>query len=45
MYRQLRGAYRSSRLASLVRATLLLYFSLFAVIGFMLLLLAVGISG
>ena len=45
MYRQLRGAYRSSRFASLVRATLLLYFSLFAVIGFMLLLLAVGISG
>src|SRR3546814_8192220 len=38
MYRQLRGAYRSSRFASLVRATLLLYFSLFAVIGFMLLL-------
>src|SRR3546814_4404175 len=30
MYRQLRGAYRSSRFASLVRATLLLYFSLFA---------------
>ena len=45
MYRQLRGAYRSSRFASLVRATLLLYFCLFAVIGFMLLLLAVGISG
>ena len=45
MYRKLRGAYRSSRFASLVRATLLLYFSLFAVIGFMLLLLAVGISG
>src|SRR3546814_6549101 len=45
MYRQLRGAYRSSRFASLVRATLLLYFSLFAVIGFMLLLLALGMSG
>ncbi|MBA3942843.1 MAG: hypothetical protein C0520_16700 [Sphingopyxis sp.] len=45
MYRQLRGAYRSSRFGSLVRATLLLFFSLFAVIWFMLLLLAVGISG
>lgn len=45
MYRQLRGAYRSSRLGSLVRATLLLFFSLFAVIWFMLLLLALGISG
>ena len=45
MYRQLRGAYRSSRFGSLVRATLLLFFSLFAVIWFMLLLLALGISG
>ena len=45
MYRQLRGAYRSSRFGSLVRGTLLLFFSLFAVIWFMLLLLAVGISG
>ncbi|MBO9695986.1 MAG: DUF3667 domain-containing protein [Sphingopyxis sp.] len=45
MYRQLRGAYRSSRFAALVRAALLLFFSLFAVIWFMLLLLALGISG
>jgi hypothetical protein len=45
MYRQLRDAYRSSRFGSLVRATLLLFFSLFAVIWFMLLLLALGISG
>ncbi len=45
MYRQLRGAYRSSRFGSLVRATLLLFFSLFAVIAFMLLLLALGMSG
>ena len=45
MYRQLRGAYRSSRFGSLVRASLLLFFSLFAVIWFMLLLLALGISG
>lgn len=45
MYRQLRGAYRSSRFGALVRAALLLFFSLFAVIWFMLLLLALGISG
>jgi len=45
MYRQLRGAYRSSRFGSLVRTTLLLFFSLFAVIAFMLLLLALGMSG
>ncbi len=45
MYRQLRGAYRSSRFGALVRATLLLFFSLFSVIMFMLLLLALGISG
>lgn len=45
MYRQLRGAYRSSRFGSLARATLLLFFSLFSVIMFMLLLLALGISG
>lgn len=45
MYRQLRGAYRSSRFGSLVRATLLLFFSLFSVIMFMLLLLALGVSG
>ena len=45
MYRQLRGAYRSSRFGALVRTTLLLFFSLFTVIGFMLLLLALGLMG
>lgn len=45
MYRQLRGAYRSSRFGSLVRASMLLFFSLFSVIMFMLLLLALGVSG
>ncbi len=45
MYRQLRGAYRSSRFGAFLRANLLLFFSLFAVIWFMLLLLALGVSG
>ncbi len=45
MYRQIRGAYRASRFGALVRAVLLLYFSLFAVIAFMLLLLALGLAG
>ena len=45
MYRQLRGAYRSSRFGALVRAALLLFFSLFTVIFFMLLLLAMGVMG
>jgi len=45
MYRQLRGAYRSSRFGALIRATLLLFFSLYAVIMFMLLLLALGVLG
>lgn len=45
MYRQLRGAYRSSRFGALVRATLLLFFSLYAVVMFMLLLLALGVMG
>ena len=45
MYRQLRGAYRSSRFGSLVRTSLLLLFSMFSVIMFMLLLLALGASG
>lgn len=45
MYRQIRGAYRSSRFGALVRTTLLLFFSLFAVITFMLLLLALGVMG
>ena len=45
MYRQLRGAYRSSRFGALVRATLLLFFSMYAVVMFMLLLLALGVMG
>ncbi len=45
MYRQLRGAYRSSRFGALVRTSLLLFFSLFSVITFMLLLLALGVLG
>lgn len=45
MYRQLRGAYRASRLGALVRTIFLLFFSLFAVITFMLLLLALGTMG
>lgn len=45
MYRQLRGAYRSSRVGALVRTNLLLFFSLFSVITFMLLLLAFGVTG
>ncbi|MGR4892801.1 DUF3667 domain-containing protein [Sphingopyxis sp. LARHCG72] len=45
MYRQLRGAYRSSGFGSLVRMILLFFFCQFAVIGFMLLLLALGMSG
>ncbi|WP_432769604.1 MAG: DUF3667 domain-containing protein [Sphingopyxis sp.] len=45
MYRQLRGAYRSSRFGAFVRATVLINFSLFAVIAFMLLLLTMGVMG
>lgn len=45
MYRQLRGAYRSSRFGAFIRAALLLFFSLFAAIFFMLLLLALGAMG
>ncbi|OHC99872.1 MAG: hypothetical protein A2885_05230 [Sphingopyxis sp. RIFCSPHIGHO2_01_FULL_65_24] len=45
MVRQLRGAYRSSRFGALVRGTMLLFFSLFAVTTFMLLLLAMGVMG
>ncbi|MDO9367263.1 MAG: DUF3667 domain-containing protein [Sphingopyxis sp.] len=45
MYRQLRDAYRSSRFGALVRTSLLLFFSLFSVITFMLLLLALGLMG
>ena len=45
MYRQLRGAYRSSRPGAMVRMSLLLFFSLFAMIAFLLLLLALGAMG
>lgn len=45
MYRQLRGAYRLLRFGALVRAALLLFFSLYAVVMFMLLLLALGVMG
>lgn len=45
MYRQLRGAYRLSRFGSFVRMIFLFFFCEFAVIGFMLLLLALGMSG
>ena len=45
MYRQLRGAYRSSGFAAFVRASLLVFFSIYAVVTFMLLLLALGIMG
>ncbi len=45
MYRQLRGAYRVSRFGALVRASLLVFFSIFAVLAFMLLLLALGAMG
>ena len=45
MYRQLRGAYRSSRFGALVRTVLLLFFSLFSVTTFMLLLLTLGAMG
>lgn len=44
MYRQLRGAYRSSRVSALADGPAA-FFSLFAVIAFMLLLLALGMSG
>ncbi|MDZ3830371.1 MAG: DUF3667 domain-containing protein [Sphingopyxis sp.] len=45
MYRQLRGAYRSSRFGAFVRMNLLLYFSLFTVIAFMTMLLTLGVMG
>ena len=45
MYRQIRGAYRSSRFGALVRASLLLFFSMFSLLAFMLLLLALGATG
>lgn len=45
MYRQLRGAYRSSRFGATVRTMLLVLFSLCTAIYFLLLLLALGIMG
>jgi Protein of unknown function (DUF3667) len=45
MYRQLRGAYRSSRLGAMLRTLLLLFFCSFTVIMFLLLLVAMGIMG
>lgn len=45
MYRQLRGAYRSSRFGASVRTMLLVLFSLCTAIYFLLLLLALGIMG
>ncbi|MBU0823267.1 MAG: DUF3667 domain-containing protein [Alphaproteobacteria bacterium] len=45
MYRQLRGAYRSSRFGALVRTNLLLFFSMFSIMMFMFLLLALGVMG
>jgi len=45
MYRQLRGAYRSSRFGAFVRTNLLLLFSLFSIMMFMFLLLALGVMG
>lgn len=45
MYRQLRGAYRSSRLGAAARTFLLLTFCIFTVTLFLLLLLAMGIMG
>lgn len=45
MYRQLRGAYRSSRFGALVRTMLLFFFCVFAVTFFILLLLALGVMG
>jgi hypothetical protein len=45
MYRQLRGAYRSSRIGAALRTLLLLLFCSFTVIMFLFLLLAMGIMG
>lgn len=45
MYRQLRGAYRSSRVGAALRAVLLMIFCNFTVAMFLLLLLAMGIMG
>lgn len=45
MYRQLRGAYRLPTAGALLRTALLLFFSLFAAINFIFLLLALGLMG
>lgn len=45
MYRQLRGAYRSSRLGAALRTLLLLFFAMTTVVLFLFLLLAMGIMG
>lgn len=45
VYRQLRGAYRSSRLGAALRTLLLLLFCLLNIVLFMMLLLAMGIMG
>jgi hypothetical protein len=45
MYRQLRGAYRSSRFGALARTSLLLMFSVMAVTLFVTMLLALGAMG
>jgi hypothetical protein len=45
MYRQLRGAYRSSRTGALARTSLLLMFSVMAVTLFVTMLLALGARG
>jgi hypothetical protein len=45
MYRQLRGAYRSSRLGAALRMLLLLFFAMTTVVLFLFLLLAMGIMG
>ncbi len=45
MYRQLRGAYRSSRIGALARTSLLLVFAVMAVTLFMTMLLALGAMG
>jgi len=45
MYRQLRGAYRSSRIGALARTSLLLVFALVAVTLFVAMLLALGAMG
>jgi hypothetical protein len=45
MYRQLRGAYGIGRLSALIRLSALLMFALFALVAYLLLLLAMGVLG